>query len=206
MEPNWLKWAKELQAIAQNGLTFSSNGYDTERYTAIQNIAAEVMASYGNVEKEYVLDLFSRDVGYATPKVDVRGVVFRDGDLLCVREREDNLWTLPGGWADINECPSEAVAREVFEESGYETRVVKLLAVYDRSKHGHVPVFPYHVYKLFFLCELTGGMPKPGKETSEVLFFGEYNIPMLSLSRVTPQQTARFFEHYRNPNWPTDFD
>src|SRR5215471_2057099 len=142
MDPKWLQWARALQAIAQNGLTFAGNEYDAERYRAIREIAAEIMASYGTVEKSHVIDLFSKEVGYATPKVDVRGVVFRGNELLCVKEKEDNLWTLPGGWADINESPSEAVTREVFEESGYQTRAVKLLAVYDRSKHDHVPPFP----------------------------------------------------------------
>src|SRR5512136_250247 len=138
LEPHWLQWARQLQAIAQNGLTYAQNAYDVERYTAVRQIAAEMMAAGSDTDLSRVLDLFSGEVGYATPKVDVRGVVFRGDALLLVKELvDDGRWTLPGGWADPNESPGEAVVREVFEESGFQTRAVKLLAVYDRSKHPH---------------------------------------------------------------------
>jgi ADP-ribose pyrophosphatase YjhB (NUDIX family) len=207
MEPNWIKWGKALQAIAQTGLHFSQSEYDAERYRQIQEIAAEIFARYSLTEKETILDLFSKDSGYATPKVDVRGVVFRDAQILLVREVLDNhRWTLPGGWADVNETPTTAVTREVFEESGYQTQAVKLLAVYDRTHQGHTPPMPYHVYKLFFLCELVGGESKVSHEISEVAFFPEDQIPELSQSRVLPHQIQRFFEYYHNPDLPTDFD
>ena len=143
--------------------------------------------------------------GYATPKVDVRGVVFRDEKILLVKERRDGRWTLPGGWADVNDSPGEATVREVYEESGYSTRAIKLLACYDRHKHGHPP-FAFHIYKLFFQCELLGGKPTNSIETEDVGWFSENEIPPLSLPRVTPEQIARFFEHHNHPNWPTDFD
>jgi hypothetical protein len=120
VEPKWLEWTQKLQAIAQNGLTFSENPYDIERYKVLQAIATEIMSTYSNVEHSYILDLFAREVGYATPKVDVRGVVFRDNTILLVKERQDGCWTLPGGWADIGDSPSEAAVREIFEESGYQ--------------------------------------------------------------------------------------
>jgi ADP-ribose pyrophosphatase YjhB (NUDIX family) len=206
MEPKWLDWAKRLQAIAQNGLTFVHNPFDQERYEAIRQIAAEILAEGSNVDFNKVLDLLSRETGYATPKVDTRGVVFRDNALLLVRELSDNGWTLPGGWADPYESPSEAVVREVQEESGFQTRATKLLAVFDRSKHPHWPPHPYHIYKLFILCEITGGSPRVSKETGDVDFFREDEIPELSIARVTAAQICRLFEHHRNPHWPTDFD
>lgn len=207
MDLKWLKWAQKLQAIAQNGLTYNENHFDIERYEQVRQVAAEILATYANVEPSYVLKLLSQEEGYATPKVDVRGAVFRDDKILLVREREDGCWTLPGGWVDVGEPPSEAIAREVYEESGYQTRAIKLLAVYDRnhSRHGHPP-FQHHVYKLFFQCELIGGTPTESFETEAVAFFGEYEIPPLSLTRVVPTQISRFFEHYRNPDWQTDFD
>ncbi len=107
------------------------------------------MAAGSDAPLEKIVGLFSEQSGYATPKVDTRGVVFRDGALLMVKELEDGRWTLPGGWADILESLREAVEREVFEESGFRTRAVKLLAVFDRSKHPHEPPYPYHIYKLF---------------------------------------------------------
>jgi len=207
MEPQWLKWAKELQAIAQIGLAYSPNNqFDVQRYIRIREIAAEILASYSAVEKNTWLELFHREQGYATPKVDVRGVVFQGDQILLVREVADGGWTLPGGWADVNESPTEAVVREVLEESGYQTRAVKLLAVYDRSKHPHIPLFPYHVYKLFIRCEITGGAAAESIETGGAQFFREDEIPELSISRIASAQVARMFEHHRHPAWPTDFD
>ena len=205
-DPQWLIWAKSLQAISQNGLMYAENPFDIQRYEAVRALAAEILASYGSVEKEVVLDLFEKQSGYATPKVDVRGVVFKDDQILLVRERIDGRWSLPGGWADVNESPREAVEREVWEESGYEAKAVKLLAVFDRSKHGHLPVRPFHVYKLFILCRLTGGTSTTSIETSAVGFFDENSLPELSIARITPQQIARFFVHHRQPDLPTDFD
>ncbi len=205
MGPKWIEWAKRLQAIAQTGLTYAKDPFDIERYESVREVAAEIVAAHSNLELNYVRELFVSEVGHATPKVDVRGAVFRGDTILLVKERQDGRWTLPGGWADINESPSEAVVREVYEESGYRTRAVKLLALYDRNKHAHAP-YPYHAYKLFFQCELLGGAPSPSLETDDVAFFGKDEIPELSLLRVTPAQVARLFEHYRHPDWPTDFD
>ncbi|RUR86117.1 NUDIX hydrolase [Chlorogloeopsis fritschii PCC 9212] len=205
MEPKWLEWVKQLQAIAQNGLTFSENPFDIERFKAIQAIAAEIMVTHTNAELSYILDLFARDVGYATPKVDVRGAVFLDEQILLVKERSDGCWTLPGGWADIGTSPSEAVVKEIYEESGYHSRAVKLVAVYDRDRQGHPP-FPHYTYKLFFQCELLGGSPSPSIETEAVGFFPEDEIPELSVARVTATQITRLFEHYRHPDLSTDFD
>lgn len=207
MSLEWLEWAQQLQAIAQNGLTYCDNPYDVERYKQVQSIAAEVMATYTQTEHSYVLNLFRLEQGYATPKVDVRGAVFRDQKLLLVKEREDSCWTLPGGWVDIGESPSRAIEREVFEESGYQTQAVKLVAIYDRNhpRHEHPPL-AYHVYKLFFQCELIGGVATASFETEGAEFFGEQEIPELSLTRVVPSQISRLFEHYRNPNQQTDFD
>ena len=144
--------------------------------------------------------------GYATPKVDVRGVVFRDGKLLLVREKSDGRWALPGGWADVCEAPAESVEREILEESGFIARATKILAVFDRGKHPHEPPFAFHVYKIFVRCTLLGGKEAASSETDAAGFFGAAEIPELSLSRVTPAQIRRMFEHHRHPEWPADFD
>ncbi len=143
--------------------------------------------------------------GYQTPKIDSCCAVFRDGRILLVRERADGRWSLPGGWIDVNESPGEAVVREIQEETGYTTKALKLLAVFDKNKHEHPPTI-YHTYKLFFLCELLGGSPTHTIETDGVDFFPEDALPELSVTRVTASQIARLFEHDRHPDWPTDFD
>lgn len=205
MVPRWLEWTQRLQAIAQTGLNYARDPFDVERYEQIREIAAEMAAHTSDADVDTMRALFAGEVGHATPKVDVRGVVFGQDRLLLVRERSEGLWTLPGGWADIGESAAEATAREVFEESGYRTRAVKLLALYDRNKHPHPP-YPFHTYKLFFQCELLGGEPVTSIETDGIEFFRVNELPELSVMRVTEEQIARFFEHYRHPDWPTDFD
>src|SRR5262245_31865612 len=205
MNPAWLDWAQRLKAIAQNGLTFSRDHFDIERYEQLRAIAAEIMAAQSESDVNVIRGLFASQVGYATPKIDVRGAVFRDRAILLVKERSDGCWTLPGGWADVGDSPAEAVVREIAEESGYQARAVKLMALYDRNTHGHTPI-PDHTYKLFFLCELIGGSPAESTETDGVGFFAEDELPDLSLTRVTPAQIARLFVHNRNPNLPADFD
>lgn len=205
MQPQWLDWAQRLQAIAQTGLAYAPPQYDRERYEAVLQIAAEMMAQGAECEIAPVLALFAGQAGYATPKVDLRAAVFRDNQVLLVREREDGGWTLPGGWADVGESPADGTVREVREESGYETRVRKLIAVYDRNRHGHTPI-PFHAYKLFFLCDLMGGSPAHSADIMDVGWFAESALPPLSLGRVTAAQIHRFFEHNRHPEWPADFD
>jgi len=213
VDPSWLAWAKRLEALAQNGLTYSNNPYDTERYEDIRAIAAEMMAARSDADASAIHDLFARERGHVTPKVDVRGAVFHDDCILLVRERSDGRWTLPGGWADPGESPAASVVREVFEESGYRTRAARLLALYDRDGHGHPPL-PYYVYKLFFLCEPLDDAPadRSGQhgasfaETDEVAFFPADALPALSLTRVMPAQIARLFALYHHPEWPADFD
>lgn len=202
---NWLKWASTLQAIAQNGLHYTTNPFDAERYEQVREIAAYMLAQGTGMPTGQILDIFREGKGYLTPKIDVRGAVFQDNKILLVKERSDDLWTLPGGFADVNESPAEAVAREVMEESGYLVNALKLLAVFDKLKHDHPPQLP-HVYKLFFLCGLLGGEPTSNIEISEIDFFEKENLPELSLPRVTKAQIFHLFDHYEHPDWPTDFD
>jgi ADP-ribose pyrophosphatase YjhB (NUDIX family) len=204
--PRWLAWARELQAVAQNGLAFARDPFDVERYRRIEALAAEIVAEHAGMTPETCTTLFGAQAGYATPKVDVRGVVFRDGKLLLVRERSDGLWTLPGGWVDVGESPSDAVVKEVREESGFDVRAERILALLDRDRHGHPPL-AFHVYKLFILCTLTGGAAlEQSTETDGVGFFAEDDMPPLSVTRVVPSQIARMFEHHRTPGLATDFD
>lgn len=171
--PQWLEWARRFQALAQNGLTYCKDPYDRERYEEIQRLAAEMMATGAGLRETVpILDLFRAEMGYATPKIDVRAAVFDRKRILLVRERTDGLWTMPGGWADVGDAPSVAAIREVKEESGYDVEVKKLAAVYDRDKHGHPPM-PCHVYKLFFLCQICGGAAVDTLETDGSGFFME---------------------------------
>ena len=202
-----MEWVRALQAISQTGLHYAQNPYDTQRYREVGALAAAMLSQHTTLDIAQILAFHAAEFGYATPKVDVRGIAFSDDRILLVSEILDaGRWTVPGGWADVNETPSQAVVREMQEESGYETRVVKLLAVYDRERQGHQPSFPFHVYKLFFLCEIVGGEAQPNEEASEIAFFARDALPELSVSRVTGRQIQHFFDLRNHPDAPTEFD
>ncbi|CAN5587033.1 NUDIX hydrolase [soil metagenome] len=205
MDPTWLRWVKRLQSIAQDGLTYTRDGYDVERYEQLREVAAEILASHSTGDLDAARELLELETGPATPKVDVRAAVFRQGKLLLVKETEDGLWSLPGGWADVGETAAEAAVRETYEESGYRVRAVKLISAYDRDRHGHPPI-PYHVYKLNFLCEVDDEARTTELDSAGAAFFSQEDLPALSLTRITPAQVSRFFEHNRQPTLPTDFD
>lgn len=207
-DPDWLTWTRELQAIAQTGLAFARDPYDRERYEMLRSLASRMMQAHTATTADKIENLFAGETGYATPKVDVRGAVIdAQGRLLMVREvADDGRWTLPGGWADVNLTPAENVIREVAEESGYQVSVRKLAAVWDRTRQGH-PSGVFSCCKFFFLCDIVGGAPEIGLETSEVRWFTESELPEdLSLGRVLPIQLRRMFEHARTPSLPTDFE
>ncbi len=207
-EPDWLTWAREIQAIAQTGLAFDPDDYDRERYERLRALAARMEAARTGTGIERIEGLFASQTGYATPKIDVRGAAFdAQGRLLMVREKADaDRWTLPGGWADVNLTAAENVVKEMREESGLETSVRKLAAVCDRTRQGH-SAEPFSCYKLFFICEIVGGEAGTGPETSAVGWFARDTLPDdLSRGRVLPAQLQRMFEHALDSTLPTDFE
>ncbi|KTD34851.1 Mutator MutT protein [Legionella moravica] len=193
MDNHILKWVTELHAISQNGMTYSKNEFDIERYHQVENIAKEMAAYFSDKDINIVENFFSLEKGYATPKLDVRAFILKEKKLLLVKERSDHLWTLPGGWVDVNESPSESVTREVLEETGFNIRITRLLALWDKLKHDHPPQWP-HTYKIFFLGEIISGCEKANLEISEIDFFPIDELPNLSTHRVTRSQINRLHE------------
>jgi ADP-ribose pyrophosphatase YjhB (NUDIX family) len=205
-EPQWLRIARELRAIAQTGLTFTADRFDRQRYERVRELAASMLAQGSGEQFEVIIEILREGWGYATPKVDVRGAAFVDGRVLLVREISDGHWTLPGGWADVNQSAAECVVREIAEESGFLARACKLAAVRDYQRSGHPPRNVDSIYKMFFICEITGGAARASDETSEVAFFARDALPPLSLGRTTAAQIDRMFHHAEHPNLATDFD
>lgn len=204
--PNWLTWARSIQSIAQTGLHYTANEFDTERYQKLQQIAAQMVSFAAEVDPAEVLGIFELGQGYATPKVDVRGAVINaQGELLMVREKRDGGWTLPGGWADVGDVPSEGAEREVWEEAGYEVKARRLVGVYDANRSGEM-VFS-HAYKLVFLCDLVGGEAATSNETTEVGWFPQDAIPQpFSGERTRQRHLDDIFTAYHDPSVQTVFD
>jgi len=204
--PKWLDWAREIQALAQTGLTYNRNDYDIQRYRRLEEIAAEMVANHTGLSSESILENFRIQPGYATPKIDVRGAAFRDGKILLVQERSDNGWALPGGWADVGELPSAMVTREIREESGFDVYVEKVIGIYDANRVTIAPLEFYHAYKVVFLCTITGGQARTSDETLAVDFFDLKNIPPLSSMRTSTSILEEAFAHLNDPSRLAAFD
>jgi ADP-ribose pyrophosphatase YjhB (NUDIX family) len=203
--PRWLEWARELQSLSQIGLAFAKNEYDRHNFSRLGEIAAEIVAEHGGLPKQEVLENFQVQPGYATPKVDLRGAVVQEGKILLVQEAADRRWCMPGGWADVGRRPAEMVAREVFEESGFEVAPRKIIAVIDANRGGR-PMEFYHAYKVIMQCDILGGSPRPCHETLAVDFFDFEDLPPLSTHRTSEAMLAEVRAHLADPTRPASFD
>ena len=197
---------KEIRALAQSGLQYTKDPFDRERFERLIEIASLIFTELSDADLERVEKFFIPEVGYATPKIDLRACVFQGEKVMLVKERSDNLWTLPGGWADQNESPREGIVREIKEESGFDTEIHSLYAVRDRDRNPYKPKYPVSIYKLFFTASITGGAPEENLEISEIDFFDIDDLPPLSEARVLEQDILDGYQSYKAGEVPCSFD
>jgi len=203
--PRFLEWAREIQALSQTGYHYAKDDFQRDRCRRLMEIAAEMISEQTGLDFLPLANAFCAQVGYATPKIDVRAAVFQLGRLLLVRERLDGSWTMPGGWADVGDAPSKAAEREVWEEAGFHVRARKVVGVYDANRINPLEVF--HAFKIVFLCDIVDGEARPSQETSEVSFFDLDSIPAnLSGERTRPRHLRDAFSAMKDPSLPTVFD
>jgi ADP-ribose pyrophosphatase YjhB (NUDIX family) len=196
---DWLTWINKIKAISQIGKSYSKDAYDLERYDQLSGIADSMYTKLSNDPIEKVKGFFIPEKGYATAKVDLRAAIFKNHQILLVREKRDNKWAMPGGWADVGGTPTQGIEREVLEETGYQVQAVRLISVRDQSLHGYTPRYPVHVYKLFFLCEITGGASTENTEISEISFFPLEALPELSTGTTLEADIHSSYDYFRNP-------
>lgn len=201
----WLDWAKRLQSLAQQGLQYTKDPYDAQRFREISGIAAEIVSNKTGIPEGKVLDLFCNEKGYQTPKVECRGAVFRDGRVLLVQERATGLWSMPGGWCDIGLGLGENTVKECLEEAGMTVEAKTLVAVENRSAHDYTP-YPYEIYKCYVLCEWQSGAFVENLETVDAKFFALDQLPPLSPDRVNRRAIAMCFDAAASESWQTRFD
>lgn len=200
----WLKWAIEIQSIAQCGLTYTKDMYDKERYEQLRNIASEMLSYKTDIPVDKVKDLFCNESGYQTPKLDTRAVIFKDEKILLVRENNGD-WSLPGGWVDVLESIESNTIKEVKEEAGFDVVAKRVIAIQDRNKHNK-PIYAYGVCKVFVECEVIGGKFVENIETTEIGYFSLENIPKLAEEKNSYEQIKMCFEAKNNKGWKTMFD
>jgi ADP-ribose pyrophosphatase YjhB (NUDIX family) len=204
---------RQILALSRTGLHFTGDQYrddknkhfDRERFEEIGTLATRLIASQSHLAAEPMLAAWHADDGYVTPKVDVRGAVFRDNKVLLVREISDGKWTMPGGWADVNETPSQAVEKEILQESGFVAKAIKLAAVHDRRIRNR-PASMFYIWKLFFICDIISGEPRVSNETDGVDFFALDALPPLSEGRTIASQIECAYRHHLDRTLATEFD
>ena len=201
---NWLDWAVELQALAQAGLFYSKDIYDIERFQRIREIAAEMLTQPSGLPVERVRDLFCGETGYQTPKLDTRAAVFQHDRILLVQEK-NGLWSLPGGWVDVNLSVAENTVKEAKEEAGLDVTAKSIIAIQDRKKH-NPEIYAYNICKVFVLCDLLGGEFQENSETIAMGYFSMEDLPALSENKTTAEQIRMCFDAYHAEHWETVFD
>lgn len=198
--------AQRIRALSQTALTYSKDEYEIERSHELIEISHRITSLVTGIDENEITSLYIPQKEYITPKVDIRAVVFNEKDeILLVQEKIDERWAMPGGWSDVGFSPKEVVVKETKEETGLDVRVDRLLAIMDKRCHPHPPS-SFYVYKLFILCEVTGGT---FNETFDILdkgFFALDNLPPLSLERTLPEQVLLMDQLRRNPSAPTYID
>lgn len=201
----WLKWAMEIQSLAQSGLAYTDNIYDIERYERLREISAEILEEKSNISLEKVKELFCNETGYQTPKIDTRAVIFKNNKILLTHEK-NGTWSLPGGWCDVHESVKSNTIKEVKEETGLDVETIKIIAVQDRNKHNR-PIYAYGICKIFVLCNIMGGQFIDNIETTEIDYFSLNELPSnLAEEKTNKDQIEMCFKAINDKNWQVQFD
>lgn len=203
-EDKWLEWAIELQSIAQAGLYYGKDNFDIERYERIREISADILSQKAEIPLEKVKNLFCNEIGYQTPKLDSRAAIFENDRILLVQEN-NKLWSLPGGWVDVNLSVGESTIKEVKEEAGLDVATEMIIAIQDREKH-NLPKYAYKICKVFILCRVIGGKFQKNIETLDSNYFNFDQLPPLATEKNTKEQIKMCFDAHYSSNWKTVFD
>lgn len=204
MSTKWLEWAKEIQALAQAGLHYSSDVYDLERFERMREISFSMIEDLSQFSYDEVKELFSTESGYQTPKIDTRAVVWQADKILLVQEN-DGLWSLPGGWMDITETVASNTEKELFEEAGVTGNAKRIIGLQDRNRN-NIGTYIFTVVKIFVECDLESMNFQPNSETLDAQFFDVNNLPTLSLEKTTTEQIMLCSRAHRDPHFMAEFD
>lgn len=200
---NLTKLAMELQSIAQNGLAYTKDIFDKERFERVREISAQIMSMKTGFSLEKVKELFCNESGYQTPKLETRAAIFYENKILLIKEKEK--WALPGGWVDYNQSIASNTIKEAKEEAGLNVIPIKIIAIEDRNKH-NFPQYAYGICKIFVLCSMINGSFQKNNETTDSDFFSLDNLPILDEDKNVYNQIKMCFDAHENDNWEVVFD
>lgn len=185
----------KVHSIAKIGLTFSKDPYAIDNYKELNELSKEMLEKFCDVKFDRP-SMFERDI-YPTPSISSRTIITNDkGEILLVREANSGLWSMPGGWADLYDSPSQAAFNEVSQEAGIEPNIVRLVALLERTPFKSSKNVPEYV--MVFEGSIDHKkFHEHCHETTDVKFFPMDQLPEMS-RKMSRDELDRIFEAYRN--------
>lgn len=175
---NFQQYLMKILSISKIGLKFSKDPYALENYQEVETLTLEQLSQLQDVAID--TNPYSRDL-YPTVNVSVRTIVTNsENQVLMVKEASENLWSFPGGWCDVFESPQENAKKEVYQESGYEVKIERLLAVFFRDNYKPPIKSLVSEYCIYFHAKLIKQVKSHNHEILEVGFFDIDDLPPLS--------------------------
>ena len=179
----------KIQSIAKIGLVYSKDPYAITNYQEINDLSMKMLEEFLEVKFDRP-NYFQRDI-YPTPNVSVRTVIFDDARTRVLMVREANLGTysLPGGWADLYDSPSQTAKNECSQEAGADIEIIRLVGITNRTPFKEPTSIPEFV--VIFEARLKGELHDHQYETDDVKFFPVDNLPEIS-RKTTKGELERF--------------
>ena len=195
MKPSdFVKYLQRMIALTDTGLTFTKDPFDRERYEDLRSLLSEMLNQASDLDADEVAELLKPTSAYATPLMDVRAWIVEDEKICLVRGQGENDWALPGGFGEVGYSPTENILKEIEEETGFEAKVERLLAVFDTNRF---QLQSKQYAKFVFECKLLDGQFQENQEIADLQFFAIDQLPNLSEKRITKEQIEILWQVYQ---------
>ena len=191
---DFVKYLQRMIAITDTGLTFTKDPFDRERYEDLRGLLSEMLNQASDLDSEEVAEVLKPTSAYATPLMDVRAWIVEDENICLVRGQGENDWALPGGFGEVGYSPTENILKEIEEETGFEAKVERLLAVFDTNRF---QLQSKQYAKFVFECKLLDGQFQKNQEIADLQFFAIDQLPALSEKRITKEQIEILWQVYQ---------
>ena len=191
---DFVKYLQRMIAITDTGLTFTKDPFDRERYEDLRVLLSEMLDQASDLDVEEVTEVLKPTFAYATPLMDVRAWIVEDEKVCLVRGQGEDSWALPGGFGEVGYSPIENILKEIEEETGFEAKVERLLAVFDTNRF---QLQSKQYAKFVFECKLLAGQFQENQEIADLQFFAIDQLPVLSEKRITKEQIEILWQVYQ---------
>lgn len=191
---DFVKYLQRMIAITDTGLTFTKDPFDRERYEDLRSLLSEMLNQGLDIDSEEVAEVMKPTSAYATPLMDVRAWIVEDEKICLVRGQGEDSWALPGGFGEVGYSPTENILKEIEEETGFEAKVERLLAVFDTNRF---QLQSKQYAKFVFECKLLDGQFQKNQEIADLQFFAIDQLPALSEKRITTEQIEILWQVYQ---------